>query len=83
MAKETSRRQRSLKKSDNRGHPDIDLPESRPKSARGKIPIPNQQENGVRIKRKTELLDRLVSVECVKEDKVALSPGEGYSLIRA
>lgn len=71
MARATWRRQRSSKKSDNSGPPDTDLPESRPESARGKRPIPSQQENSGK-KRKTELLGRLVSVECVGEDKVAL-----------
>ena len=50
-------------------HPDTEMPAANPES--GTKPIPNQQENS-RKKSKSELLDRLVSVECMGKDKVTL-----------
>ena len=71
MAKATWRRQRLSKKSDSSGPPDTDVTESRQERAGDKRPISNQQESSGK-KRKPELLGRLVSVECVGEEKVAL-----------
>ncbi|KAL9950738.1 hypothetical protein ACROYT_G043289 [Oculina patagonica] len=71
MAKATWRRQKFSKTSDNSGPPDTVL-EASPVSARGKRPSPSQHENSRSKKTKTELLGRLVSVECIGDDKVAL-----------
>jgi hypothetical protein len=57
------------KTSDRSGPPDTNLTEISDQS--GKRPIPHQQENS-RKKKKTDLLGRLVSVECMGEDKVSL-----------
>ncbi|KAL9971616.1 hypothetical protein ACROYT_G017805 [Oculina patagonica] len=71
MAKATWRRQKFSKTSDNSGPPETVL-EASPVSARGKRPSPSQHKNSRSKKTKTELLGRLVSVECIGDDKVAL-----------
>ncbi|KAJ7389478.1 hypothetical protein OS493_031448 [Desmophyllum pertusum] len=66
MAKAPWRRKKAFNTSDKLGPPDTNLPEKSTES--GKRPIPNQQENS-RKKSKTDLLGRLVSVECMGGDK--------------